>query len=94
MTHEENQDLLDLIQQGLIDQIIEIAKQDLEKLHSECDLIRGNAFNAFRDILRYNDKQLANTGHKTRESAIIAAYKIAQQKIDKLHEEHLVKYPD
>ena len=63
-------------------------------MESECDQIRWSAFNAFRNILRYDDEQLANTGHKTRESAIMAVYKYSQQKIDKLHEEHLVKYPD
>jgi hypothetical protein len=69
-------------------------KNDFTTLKAQCSKIREYAFYAMRNISRFDDLMIKNTGHKTREDALVATYKYAQQLIDQLTNEFLEKYPD
>lgn len=67
---------------------------DLNKLREEQYNIMESAFSAMRDILRYSDSELRNTGHKTTGEALEYQYRHSQIRLDKLQRDYLRKYPD
>ena len=69
-------------------------KQDLEALQKESDGIRRAAFLGMRHSLGMAQEDLKNSGYKTTEDAVVATFKFAQTKLDKLIKDHLKKYPD
>lgn len=56
--------------------------------------MQDSAFSRMREILRWKDDMLKASGYKTREDAIVGAYKYSQERIDKLLAAFLKKYPD
>ena len=67
---------------------------DLNKMKAKCDEIRSVAFNAMRDVLRYDATELKHSGVKTNEEALVSAFKYYQRQCDQLVAAHIKKWPD
>jgi hypothetical protein len=67
---------------------------DLTAVKNQCAQIQESAFSSMREYLQMSDEELRDTGHKTRESAVVACYRHAQSQIDRLWKAYSKKYPD
>ena len=69
-------------------------EQDLDALHQQCNIIRHQAFGHFRYILSCGPADLANSGHKSIEAAVLYTVKDTIKHLNKLTAAFIKKWPD